>query len=72
MMSFYFTDVCNAIWKCFEIISEKALYKHILRFQTVYSIYSEKEISLPLSSSFFSYPNVTFFTSFSKNFQEPL
>ena len=28
MMSFYFTDLCNAIWKCFEIISEKAQNIH--------------------------------------------
>ena len=46
MMSFYFTDVCNAIWKCFEIISEKALYKHILKFQTKCMAYMVKKKSL--------------------------
>ena len=36
----------TAIWKCFEIISEKALYKHILKFQTKCMAYMVKKKSL--------------------------
>ena len=72
MMSSSFTDVCNAIWESFKIIFEKALYKHILKVQTVYRVYSEKEVSLSLDSSLFTYPEATFITSCSVNFQEPL